>query len=928
MKKRLSLVFILLIVCAIFSSCANFPMLNNNSACQTCVDINKDAKCDRCGSYVAPKAPEHTECLDANGDGKCDECGASVEKKHTECVDKDNNGKCDECGAHVEKTHTECVDKDNNGKCDECGADLEIHLECSDQNEDGKCDVCGKDLVIHTECIDKNTDGECDECGKSVDVGLDLIKDGKITFRLVCSNSLSGEVFAKIDSYVDSIIKLGYEIELVRENETFDTEKVEVLIGDIASRGEEYSLDGRIYGYKGYAVKRIDDKVILVAGSDEAIQKAVNYFFKDLLGYSAGVRRLSDVSISANREVESYQEYRITSISVGEREISDYVIAADKSDTTAWALANEASELFFLYAGYLLNVVEIDTVTDKYISIAHIARTGGEGFDVNISGQNVIITSEFDCKTAETGRYYFTKLLAGEGKIVIEKSSINTRDITYEENGAVGDGETDDYIALWATHNHANRCGHTVVASDNATYYIGPQKNFITIKMDVRWGNATFIFDDREIEPGTDAAGRNIFHFAADNAHTTTYTPENSELIRELNANGGIDAQTITKLDLGFGYAAMLEVYNANHKVYIRTHLVNEGNDQRELIIVDAEGNIDPSTPFLLNYDEVTSIVARSIETEPITIEGGNFITYAPALTQNYPNYMSRGIVIQRANVTVRNITHEVRGEGEFGCPYGGFLNFWRSVNSTVEDSSFMSHKTYSLINSNGVFTSMGTYDISMQGSNNITFKNCTQPNFFEVEGEIAYLAEERWGIMGSNYSKNIHYENCRLSRLDAHCGVYNASLKNCEVVYISVVGGGTLTIEDTVVYNDTIVSLRGDYGSTWNGDVIIKNVTLMNIESATVFSASWQNHNYGYKTYLPRNVYIDNLSIYRSNSINIFSKGIVDKGDVSVPIYLGEENVNPMTPTERIVITNNKQNVEFVFTRTPFFIDTELIFE
>ena len=356
MKKRLSLIFILLIVCILFASCTDF--FNSDSACQTCVDINKDAKCDRCGAYVAQKDTEHTECLDANGDGKCDECGALLEQ-HVECIDENNDGKCEVCGASVEKTHTECVDKDNNGKCDECGADVEIHLECIDQNEDGKCD----------------------ECGKTVEVGLDLIKDGKITFRLVCSNSLSGDVFAKIDSYVDSIIKLGYEIELVRENETFDTEKAEVLIGNITSRGEEYSLDGRIYGYKGYAVKRIDDKIILAAGSGESMQKAVNYFFKDLLGYSAGVRRLSDVSISADREVESYQEYRITSISVGEREISDYVIVADKSDTTAWALANEASELFFLYAGYLLNVVEIDTVTDKYISIAHIARTGGEGFD-------------------------------------------------------------------------------------------------------------------------------------------------------------------------------------------------------------------------------------------------------------------------------------------------------------------------------------------------------------------------------------------------------------------------------------------------------------------------------------------------------------------------------------------------------------------
>ena len=206
--------------------------------------------------------------------------------------------------------------------------------------------------------------------------------------------------------------------------------------------------------------------------------------------------------------------------------------------------------------------------------------------------------------------------------------------------------------------------------------------------------------------------------------------------------------------------------------------------------------------------------------------------------------------------------------------------------------------------------------------SANLLFKNCTQPNFFEIDGVLPYFATERWGIMGSNYSKNISYEDCRLSRLDAHCGVYNASLKNCEVVYISVVGGGTLTVEDTVVYNDNVVQLRGDYGSSWKGDVILKNVKLMNQAEPTVFSAAWTNHDYGYQTYLPENVYIDGLEIYRGSSISIYPVSFVEKGDIGAETYGAEKNENPMIPTKQVIVKNNTDGIEYVLEKNNFFKD------
>ena len=428
--------------------------------------------------------------------------------------------------------------------------------------------------------------------------------------------------------------------------------------------------------------------------------------------------------------------------------------------------------------------------------------------------------------------------------------------------------------------------------------------------------------------PDTDAAHVNIF-IVSNDLPAVTFMPDDCELIRDINKNGGITASEFKKIDLGLGYDAMLDIYNEDHRVYIRTHLVNEGNEQKESVIIDKDGNIDPSTYLLLDYEKVTKIVARPIDEEPIVIEGGLFITRVPQLAEHYQQYVQRGIVIARSGTTVKNITHEVWDEGEFGCPYSGFINVQRSANIKVENCSFMSHKTYNVINKDGVRTNMGTYDISLQGSCNIAFVGCTQSNFFEDEGaRLPYFAPERWGIMGSNYCKDISYENCRLSRLDAHCGVYNVSLKNCEVVYISVVGGGTLTVEDTIIYNDNVIQLRGDYGSTWKGDIIVKNVTLVNINEPVFFNAGWTNHDYGYKTYLPTTLTIDGLQIYRGNRITFFSDSFINKGDIGSDTHDGAVNENPMEPLGTIVVKNNSQNIEYVLLRNKFFADTELIFE
>ena len=82
------------------------------------------------------------------------------------------------------------------------------------------------------------------------------------------------------------------------------------------------------------------------------------------------------------------------------------------------------------------------------------------------------------------------------------------------------------------------------------------------------------------------------------------------------------------------------------------------------------------------------------------------------------------------------------------------------------------------------------------------------------------------WGIMASNYSKNLLYDNCTWSRFDAHMGVANATIRNSTLGHmgINAIGTGVLTVENSTIHGRNLVNLRNDYGSTWEGEIVIRN--------------------------------------------------------------------------------------------------------
>lgn len=252
----------------------------------------------------------------------------------------------------------------------------------------------------------------------------------------------------------------------------------------------------------------------------------------------------------------------------------------------------------------------------------------------------------------------------------------------------------------------------------------------------------------------------------------------------------------------------------------------------------------------------------------------------------------------------------------------------------TVKNCELTAHKTYVTIGSAGTSVSMGTYDISATNSTYLTFLECTQTNFFAKDSTVnTSMSEGYWGIAGTNYCKNLTYDTCRLTRFDAHCGVANANILNSEVATISLIGAGTARIENTRVYvssGRTLLTLRDDYGSTWHGDIIIKDVTMISSSkpsSVNLISISWVNHYFGYTTYLPTTITVDNFVCEDAVTVNIFG-GNIPNSDVSAEFLGDTPNNNPYVPTKKVIIRNNNGNYSFNISSSPFFSTVQIIEE
>jgi ribosomal protein L6P/L9E len=420
--------------------------------------------------------------------------------------------------------------------------------------------------------------------------------------------------------------------------------------------------------------------------------------------------------------------------------------------------------------------------------------------------------------------------------------------LRYSDFGARGDGKTDDLDAIAATHAFANQQGLPVKADKGASYYISGKNRTAVIQTDTDFGTATFIIDDTAVE------NLNTHVFLVSSG-LQPFIPEG---ISSLKRNQ-------ERIDVSLPATCLITVTNSQVRHYIRYGPnQNKGFQQTDIFIVDKDGNVDMDAPIIWDFDQITEITALPIDEKMLTIHGGRFTTIANRAESKY-TYYSRGIAIRRSNVLVNGLEHHVTGEGEHGAPYGGFINIRDCAYVTVRNTILTGRKMYRTIGSAGVPVSMGNYDISLNRALNVSFVSCSQTNDINDS--------KYWGIMGSNYCKNLVLDSCTFSRFDAHMGVANATIRNSTLGHqgINAIGSGTFTVENSTIHGRNLINLRQDYGSTWHGEFFIRNCVFVpaggRATSASLIGGSYSGqHDFGYTCYMPERIIIENLHIDDSN--------------------------------------------------------------
>ena len=414
--------------------------------------------------------------------------------------------------------------------------------------------------------------------------------------------------------------------------------------------------------------------------------------------------------------------------------------------------------------------------------------------------------------------------------------------LTYEEFGAVGDGRTDDLKAIVATHEAANARELPVRATDGKTYYLSGAALTASVRTDVDFGRAKFIIDDVRLE----------------NVKAPVFRVESASAPLEVRGVSSLKRGQ-KSLDVRLPGRCLVEVVNAKVRKYIRRgRNQNSGESQQEVLVVGADGTIDASTPVLWDYEVVTGIRAFPIDEKTLTVRGGEFTTVANQAESKY-NYYGRGIAVSRSNVRFEGLTHLITGEGDHGAPYGGFISISRAADVELSDCVFTAHRTYSTIGSAKKPVQMGSYDLQANRSAHILVRNCRQ---------TTDICDRRyWGLFASNYCKDIEFDGCSFSRFDAHMGVANATIRNCTLGYMGVnaIGFGTFLVENTTVRGGSFFNLRPDYGSTWDGEFIVRKSRLVPEHSSALTLVTGRNdgtHDFGYPCRMPRRIVFEDFVI------------------------------------------------------------------
>ena len=444
---------------------------------------------------------------------------------------------------------------------------------------------CGGDDATCTEHVDSDANGKCDNCDATVEIpgGGDggaaadvvLVKDGDALFSVLVASNATTVVRDYANDLIREFNQYYIEDRDVAMSQDIATANpgTEIIIGPVTTRGDKFNVDTHYLGYEGFAIKVVDGNIFVIAGGNTGYRKAIDYLKKSILKLNDYDDCITSLTVSGDTAYESIQTgYTIEKITINSNNISEYVIAYGDTLKDEKSVATTLQDQLYKNTGVWLNTVKIDKLANdqKAIYIEYTgedkSRTTESGFVVYVDeGDNMHFECEFPNLFNDKDNVFNTTVEDTVISVMMPKKKnvsfetgtvkeVDVRNVSYEAFGAKGDGETNDFAAIKACHEYANTYGHTANATNGRTYRITETGGkVITVQTNVKWNGAKFIIDDTTFTKDDVERGTSIF-VVKSNTDKVTYSAEDGSsvgnIIDAINAAGGIDAETCTKLDL------------------------------------------------------------------------------------------------------------------------------------------------------------------------------------------------------------------------------------------------------------------------------------------------------------------------------------------------------------------------------------------
>jgi hypothetical protein len=372
--------------------------------------------------------------------------------------------------------------------------------------------------------------------------------------------------------------------------------------------------------------------------------------------------------------------------------------------------------------------------------------------------------------------------------------------VSVKDFGAAGDGVTDDTAAIRAAATAANAKGIPLLVNPG-TYFIDSP-------------------GDIELRVSLDATGA-VFKLGANMGLTPVFIARGNPL------DDITSSVVLTQITKNVTTVASLAPYR-NGFIRIRSNVPNLTRTPGSAMLFKEEcGYISKEgvlvTPIRHNYSTggtgITQVQYRKDETAQLIVYGG-------AVDVN-GKFSPRFLTVERNDVKVKNWT-VLDSTNSAKIDQAFIFRISNCANFVMEDISGDAM--------NQAVSASFSYLVDIVYAFNSRFSRC--------------FIQGGWGSLTGNGANGYHITDSNFDRFDIHYDGYDMTVDNCtfyqNILYGS--GGGVLQVTNSTKIAKqvqpflsntsvvaSVVASRGDYGGTWDGNVLINNVTVVVSDSYTI---------------------------------------------------------------------------------------------